>query len=78
MFWLVHPDHQGRGYATEAAGALAGRAMSQLRLHRLVATTEHANQASIGVMLRLGMTIHRSPHAEPPWFQVVGVLSSAP
>jgi RimJ/RimL family protein N-acetyltransferase len=75
MFWLIHPDHQGRGYATEAAAGLADRAFDQLGLHRLVATTEHANHASIQVMRHLGMTIHRSTRSEPPWFQVVGVKS---
>jgi ribosomal-protein-alanine N-acetyltransferase len=76
MFWLVHPDHQGRGYATEAASALAAQALAQLRLRRLVATTEHANEASIRVMRRLGMTIHHSRQADPAWFQVVGVLDA--
>jgi RimJ/RimL family protein N-acetyltransferase len=75
MFWLLHPDHQGQGYASEAAAALADQAMTQLHLARLVATTERTNQASIRVMQRIGMAIHRSTRAEPPWFQVVGVRS---
>ena len=75
MFWLVHPAHQGRGYATEAARALATRAITQLQLRRIVATTEHANLASIQVMRHLGMTIQRSAAGGPAWFQVVGVLS---
>jgi hypothetical protein len=39
-----------------------------------VATTEHANIASIGVMRKLGMRIERNSLSEPPWLQVVGVL----
>jgi hypothetical protein len=30
------------------------------------------------VMRRLGMRILENPHAEPAWFQVVGVLDRAP
>ena len=74
LFWALFPDHWGKGYATEAARAMASYAFDQLELARIVATTEHDNLRSIAVMRRLGMTIERNPRAEPHWFQTVGVL----
>lgn len=74
LFWAIGTEHRRRGYASEAAGALAGFAFTELRADRVVATTEHSNAASIGVMRRLGMEIQNSPDAEPEWFQTVGVL----
>jgi ribosomal-protein-alanine N-acetyltransferase len=74
LYWIVAPEQRGRGIATEAAAALVAHAFAELRLARVVATTEHENLASIGVMRRLGMRIERNPGPEPPWFQTVGVL----
>jgi RimJ/RimL family protein N-acetyltransferase len=77
LFWALFPDHQNHGYATEAAAAMVAYAFAQLRLRRIVATTEHDNTRSINVMRRLGMRIDRNPRAEPPWFQSVGILDHA-
>lgn len=77
LFWALAPEHQGQGYATEAAAALANHALAALRLERLVATTEHDNAASIAVMRRLGMDIEVNSHPTSPWPQVVGVLRAA-
>ena len=74
LFWAISPAGQGQGFATEAAGALVDWAFDGLLLERLVATTEHDNLASIGVMRRLGMRIEVNPQADPPWLQTVGVL----
>jgi len=74
LFWAIDPLHQGHGYATEAAQALIDFAFQQLRVKRLVATTEFDNAASIGVMRKLGMRIERNPFPDPPWLQVVGTL----
>jgi RimJ/RimL family protein N-acetyltransferase len=74
MFWALSPAHQGRGYATEAAGAMIRYAFGSLGLRRIVATTEYDNERSMKVMQRLGMQIERNPFPDPPWFQVVGVL----
>lgn len=76
LYWIVAPEHRGEGIATEAAAALIAHAFAELRLARVVATTEHANHASIGVMRRLGMRIERNPGPEPEWFQTVGVLDA--
>jgi RimJ/RimL family protein N-acetyltransferase len=74
MYWAISPAHQRQGYASEAARAMVGYAVDQLRLGRIVATTSHDNEASIGVMRRLGMRIERNPYPDPPWLQVVGIL----
>jgi RimJ/RimL family protein N-acetyltransferase len=74
LFWAVASLHRGAGYATEAAAALASFAFKELNVDRLVATTEHDNDASIRVMRRLGMTVERNPCPEPAWFQTVGIL----
>jgi RimJ/RimL family protein N-acetyltransferase len=74
LFWAIDPEHQRHGYATEAAQALIDFALQQLRVKRLIATTENDNAASIGVMRKLGMTLAQNPFPEPPWLQVVGIL----
>ena len=76
MFWSIRPAHQRRGYATEAASALAHWALDNLNLARVLAGTDRDNVASIAVMRRLGMTIETNPRPEPPWFQVVGILEA--
>jgi RimJ/RimL family protein N-acetyltransferase len=74
LFYAVSPSHQRRGYASEAAQALVDYAFQELRLKRIVATTDDDNAGSIGVMRKLGMRVENNPLAEPPWLQVVGVL----
>jgi RimJ/RimL family protein N-acetyltransferase len=74
LFWAIDPDHQRQGYAAEAAQALIDFAFQQLRVKRLIATTEYDHTASIGVMRKLGMTIAKNPLRDPPWLQVVGIL----
>jgi RimJ/RimL family protein N-acetyltransferase len=74
LFWALSPEWQGHGYATEAAAAMISYAFDELRLRRIVATTEHDNARSISVMRRLGMRLERNPAPEPHWFQTVGIL----
>ena len=76
MYWMLDPAYRGNGYATEAAAALIAYGFGEMRLQRIVATTEHANTASQAVMSRLGMRLDRNPEPEPPWFQVVGILDA--
>lgn len=76
MFWAVFKQHQGQGYAAEAAQALVDFVFTAIRARRIVATTEHSNLASQGVMRKIGMTVERNPGTEPFWFQVVGVLDN--
>jgi len=76
LFWAIDPAQQRNGYAGEAARALIDCAFNALSLRRIIATTEDANAASQAVMRRLGMTIERNPQPEPPWLQIVGVLTN--
>ncbi len=57
LFWVIDPEHQRRGYASEAAQAMIDYAFDHLRLKRIIATTEYSNVASIGVMRKVGLTI---------------------
>ena len=53
--WSIHPDFQGHGLATEGAGEMLRLGFERLELHRIVATCDPRNVASIRVMERLGM-----------------------
>lgn len=53
--WVFHPDHQGKGYATEAAVVMLRLGFEELELHRIVARCDARNTASVRVMERLGM-----------------------
>jgi RimJ/RimL family protein N-acetyltransferase len=55
---------------------LVAYAFGRLHLQRLIATTTFDNNASMGVMRRLGMRLERNPRSEPAWFQVMGVLDA--
>ena len=53
--FIVHPGHQGRGYATEAARALIARCFEHFDLHRVCGRLESRNAASARVLEKLGM-----------------------
>jgi RimJ/RimL family protein N-acetyltransferase len=53
--FMLHPDHQGHGYATEAAAAILELAFGTYRLHRVCGHVEPRNTASVRVLERLGM-----------------------
>jgi RimJ/RimL family protein N-acetyltransferase len=53
--YIVHPDHHGRGYATEAAEPLLRIAFEELGLHRVFASVEARNAASARVLEKIGM-----------------------
>ncbi|HTD29047.1 MAG TPA: GNAT family protein [Xanthomonadaceae bacterium] len=61
--YSVLPQFQGKGYATEIAGALVQWARQQAVL-RIVAETEWANPASVRVLTRLGFA-ETGPGSEP-------------
>ncbi|MEU6152023.1 GNAT family protein [Actinosynnema sp. NPDC047251] len=53
--YIFHPDHYGRGYATEASRVMLRLGFENLGLHRIVASCDASNGASWRVMERLGM-----------------------
>ena len=53
--WHLHPDHQRRGYATEAAKAVLDAAAAA-GIEEVLALTDLDNEPSQRVALRLGMT----------------------
>ncbi len=73
LFWVIEPQHQRQGYASEVARAMIDYAFTELRLQRIIAMTEYDNLASQAVMRKAGMTLTRNPQPEAPWLQVVGV-----
>lgn len=52
--YIFHPDRWGKGYATEASAALLDLGFG-FGLHRIFARCDARNEASVGVMARLGM-----------------------
>lgn len=69
MIWFVfHPAHQGKGYATEAVGALLAYALDALRLHRVYGDCDPRNHASARVMEKLGMR-REAHHVENVWIK---------
>lgn len=76
LFWTIARAHRGQGFATEAARAMVEFAFSQLHLARIVATTSYDNLPSQAVMRRLNMRVERNPFSEPPFLQVVGMLTN--
>ena len=53
--FIFHPDHQGRGYATEATAAMLAVAFDRYGLHRVSGRLEARNAASAWVLEKLGM-----------------------
>lgn len=53
--FVFHPDHHGRGYATEATAALLRLGFEELGLHRIYGRLDARNTASGRVLEKLGM-----------------------
>jgi RimJ/RimL family protein N-acetyltransferase len=53
--FIVHPEHQGHGYATEAARPLLKLAFEDVQVHRVIGRVEPRNVASTRVLEKLGM-----------------------
>jgi len=53
--FVIHPDHQGWGYATEATRELLRIAFEDLKMHRVTGHLDARNQASARVLEKLGM-----------------------
>src|SRR5258708_976088 len=48
--YTLHPDHQGKGYATEAAREVVRLGFQEVGLHRLFGSCEPRNEASARVL----------------------------
>src|SRR3989442_17197 len=66
--------HRGRGYATEAVGALVDHAFRERGVGRVVAGTGRDNARSVALLQRLGMRTVENP--DPGWPEVIGVLEN--
>ncbi|MGX7827549.1 GNAT family N-acetyltransferase [Actinokineospora sp. 24-640] len=53
--FVLHPDHHGRGYATEAAREMLRLGFEGLGLHRITGRLDADNHASARVLAKLGM-----------------------
>lgn len=55
IYYSLHPDYWGNGYATESVKTVLAFGFQQLQLHRIEAGVATANSASIKVLERAGM-----------------------
>lgn len=63
--YILHPDHWGRGLATEALGAIIPTVFARFPLDAITADVDPRNPASIRLLEKLGFTI--SGKAERTW-----------
>ena len=75
--WVLHPDHTGHGYATEAVRELIRLSFVDLGLRRVTANCFADNDASSRLMQRLGMrreihTLRESLHRSGEWLDGMG------
>jgi RimJ/RimL family protein N-acetyltransferase len=59
VLWALHPDHWGKGYATEVARAALAFGFERLGLELIFAITLPENLPSQAVMKRLGLSYRR-------------------
>jgi RimJ/RimL family protein N-acetyltransferase len=66
--YVLHPDHGGQGYATEAVRAVMQLAFADLEMHRVIARIDARNTASARLAVRVGM--RQEAHlVENEWFK---------
>jgi RimJ/RimL family protein N-acetyltransferase len=65
--WMITPSAWGRGYATEAGGAVRDEAFERLGLESVVAVHHPENVASGRVMDKLGMAFERDVMDRKGW-----------
>jgi ribosomal-protein-alanine N-acetyltransferase len=59
--WLILPQHQGKGYMTEAGRALLRHLFDDLGVHKVEALIERANKPSAALAKRLGFRLEGGP-----------------
>ena len=75
--WVLHPDHAGHGYATEAVRELFRISFAELGLRRVTANCFADNIASWRLMDRVGMrretyAVAESLHRSGEWLDTMG------
>lgn len=75
--WVLHPDHAGRGYGTEAVRELIRISFEELGLRRVVGNCFAENEPSWRLMERLGMrrelhSVRESLHRSLGWLDGYG------
>jgi RimJ/RimL family protein N-acetyltransferase len=69
--YVLHPDQQGCGYATEGAALMLRLGFEELDLHRIVGRLDARNAASARVLERLGMRreahLRENEHVKGEW-----------
>jgi RimJ/RimL family protein N-acetyltransferase len=75
--WVLHPEHAGRGYASEAVRELIRLCFAELGLRRVTANCFADNEASWRLMERVGMrreihTVRESLHRSGRWLDGLG------
>jgi RimJ/RimL family protein N-acetyltransferase len=79
--FILHPDHQGQGYATEAGRAVLELGFGTFRLHRIFGSCDARNAASARLMERLGMrlegTLRETEYVKGEWCDesIYGILA---
>ncbi len=53
--YVLHPNHQGKGYATEGAREMLRLGFDTFGLHRIIGRLDARNTASARVLSKLGM-----------------------
>jgi RimJ/RimL family protein N-acetyltransferase len=67
--YVLHPDHEGEGLATEATAALVDLAFDGgLPVHRVSARMDQRNTGSAALVRRLGMR-HEATYVDGEWFK---------
>jgi ribosomal-protein-alanine N-acetyltransferase len=64
IFYVILPEYQGRGFASEAAAGLVEYAFTKLGVERLFASMAAENAASVKVAEKLGMKFEGSTEKE--------------
>jgi len=57
--YLLAKEHWGRGLGTEAARAILAYGFGELHLSRLICLIDPANEASVTVAMKIGMSLER-------------------
>lgn len=78
----VSPDHQGRGFGTEAFGGMLNHLFGNLHKHRVFASVDPGNASCIALLKRVGMR-QEAHFRQSFWFKgawvddlVFGILAS--